>query len=68
MSATQFFSFLTDGSTDVGNTMVELVLILYCQKDKEAHEIRSCTQYLAVVNLAQSNAEGLIDSLEKALR
>ena len=56
-----------DGSTDAGNMEVELVLVLYCQKDDVAHEIRSCTRYLAVVNPTHSNAEGLINSLDKAL-
>ena len=68
MSTTKFFSFLMDWSTDAGNTEVELVLVLYCQKDDVAHEIISCIWCLAVVNPTHSSAEGLIDSLGEALR
>ena len=57
-----------DGSTDAGNTEVELVLVLYCTKDDVAREIRSCTRYLAVVSPTHSNAGGLIDCLGQALR
>ena len=68
MSTTKIFSFLMDGSTDAGNTEVELVLVLYCTKDDVAREIRSCTRYLAVVSPTHSNAGGLIDCLGQALR
>lgn len=30
----KFFSFLMDGSTDSGNLEVELVLVVFCVKDK----------------------------------
>lgn len=68
LSDVRFFSFLMDGSTDAGNKEQELVLVLFCSKDDEAQEIRSCTRYLSVGNPAQSNAEGLIDCLGGALR
>ena len=63
-----YYSFFMDGSTDAGNTEVELVLVLYCTKDDVAREIRSCTRYLAVVSPTHSNAGGLIDCLGQALR
>ena len=53
---------------DAGNTEVELILVLFSEKDDVAREIRSCTRYLAVVNPTHSNADGLIDSLGEALR
>ena len=67
MSTTKFFSFLMDGSTDAGNTEVELVLVLYCKRGDVAHEVRSCTRYLAVVSPTHSNADDLIDCLGRAL-
>ena len=67
LSVIRFFSFLMDGSTDAGNKEQELVLVLFCIKDDEAQEIRSCTRYLSVGNPAQTNAEGLIDCLGDAL-
>ena len=68
LSTTIFFSFLMEGSTDAGNTEVELIQVLFSEKDDVAREIRSCTRYLAVVNPTHSNADGLIDSLGEALR
>ena len=68
LSTTKFFSFFMDGSTDAGNTEVELVLVLYCCKDDVAREVRSCTRYLAVVKPTHSNAEGLVECLGQALR
>lgn len=67
MSTTKFFSFLMDGSTDAGNTEVELVLVLYCKRGDVAREVRSCTHYLAVVSPTHSNADDLIDCLGRAL-
>ena len=55
------------GSTDAANTEVELVLVLYYCKDDVAHEIRSCTRYLTVVDPTQGNAQGLIECLGRAL-
>ena len=52
LSTTKLFSFLMDGSTDAGNTEVELVLY----------------SYLAVVKPTHSNAEGLVECLGQALR
>ena len=66
-TSTLFFSFLLDGSTDAGNVEQELVFMLFCYKDDNAKEIRSCTRYLAVVNPAHTNAEGLVACLGRAL-
>ena len=66
-SNTPFFSFLLDGSTDAGNIEQELVFMLFCYKDDNAKEIRSCTRYIATVNPTRANAEGLIASLSTAL-
>ena len=56
IATTKFSNFLMDGSTDAANTEVELVLVLYDCKDDVAHEIRSCTRYLTVVDPTQGNA------------
>ena len=67
ISSTPFFSFLLDGSTDAGNVEQELVFVLFCYIDDNTKEIRSCTRYLAVVDPARTNTEGLIDCLGRAL-
>ena len=43
-----FFSFLMDGTTDVGNQEDELIVPLYCSKDATAQEITPGTCYLSI--------------------
>ena len=45
-SSIKFFSFLMDGSTDSSNTENELIMIVYCKKDDNAQEMRSCIRYV----------------------
>ena len=47
-SSVRFFSFLIDGSVDAGKVEDELIVILYCMKDKLSKEIRSCTRFFSV--------------------
>ena len=63
----QFFSFLMDGSTDTSNTENELIMIVFCKKDDDAQEVKSCIRYVSVEALSKGDAEGLIDSLNSGL-
>ena len=47
-SASNFYSFLMDGSTDTGNVEDELILVQYCIQDGAAQEIRSCVRYVSL--------------------
>ena len=38
LSASHFYSFLTNGTTDAGNIEDELVVIMYCERDVAAGE------------------------------
>ena len=67
-SSVKFFSFLMDGSTDTSNTENELIMIVFCKKDDDAQEMRSCIRYVSVEALSKGDAEGLIDSLNSGLR
>lgn len=68
LSQITFFSFLMDGSTDAGNTVQELVFLMFCTKDDSTKEIRSNTRYLAVLNPVSTTSEGLIDCLGDAMK
>ena len=51
-----------------GNKEQELVFVLFCIKDDEAQQIRSCTRYLSVAHpIHTTSGEGLIDCLGHAL-
>ena len=67
-SSVKFFSFLMDGSTDTSNTESELIMIMYCKKDDNAQEMRSCIRYVSMEALLKADAEGLMDSLNSGLR
>ena len=62
-----FYSFLMDGSTDAGNVADELIAILYCLKDDEAQEVRSCIRFLSVQVPTRADAGGLIRCLCSAM-
>ena len=68
LSTAHFFSFLMDGSTDAGNVEDELIVILYCKKDDDKEEIKSCVRYFAVKVPKKANAGGLIECLGIALK
>ena len=48
MSSRHFYSFLTDGSTDVGNVDNEVIAVVYCKRDDKAAEIKSYGRYVSV--------------------
>ena len=66
-STSKFFSFFMDGSTDCGNTEVELVLVAFCVKNDEAYETQARCWYLALVKPTRADAEGLLSCLGEAL-
>ena len=68
LSTAHFFSFLMDGSTDAGNLEDELIVILYCKKDDDKEEMKSCVRYFAVKVPKKANADGLIECLGIALK
>ena len=47
--ATNFLSFLMDGSTDSGNLEQDVVFVVFWKKDSETQQICPVTRYLAVV-------------------
>ena len=67
-SSVKFFSFLMDGSTDASNTENELIMIVFCKKDDNSQEMKSCIRYVSVEALSKGDAEGLINSLSSGLR
>ena len=67
-SASNFYSFLMDGSTDAGNVEDELVLVLYCTQDTAAQEMRSCVSYLSLEVSTKADADGLIKCVGNALQ
>ena len=56
-----------DGSTDCGNTEIELVLVTFCVKNDEAYEIQARCRYLALVKPTRADAEGLLSCLGEVL-
>lgn len=40
--------FLTNGTTDAGNIEDELVVLLYCERDDDAGEVKSYARYFTV--------------------
>ena len=68
LSTLNFYSFLMDGSTDIGNVKDELLLIQYCTHYAAAQEIRSCTRYLSVEVPSKADSSGLIQCVGNALR
>lgn len=60
LSSVHFFSFLMDGSVDVGKVEDELIVILYCMKDNSSEKIRSCTRFFSVQAPSRADAAGLI--------
>ena len=61
--STRFYSFLMDGSTDVGNVENELIVVLYCKKDVEAQEMKLYTRYFSIQVPHKADANGLIECL-----
>ncbi len=68
LSTSHFYSFLMDGTTDAGNIEDELIVILYCEKNDAAGEIKSCARYFAVEVPKRADADGLIACLGNALK
>ena len=62
-----FYSFLMDGSTDVGNIEQELVVVLTSFKDDAAEEIRSQTRFFNLQAPERADASGLVKCLSKSL-
>ena len=67
LSNSHYFSFLMDGTTDLGKVEDELVVVLYCKQDDVVKEIRACARYLSVVT-HKADTDGLVDSLKEALK
>ncbi len=65
-SASNFYSFLVDGSTDAGNVEDELILVQYCTQDAAAQEMRSCVRYLSLEVPMKADADGLIKCVGNA--
>ena len=68
LSSAHFYSFLMDSTTDAGNIEDELIVILYCEKDDAAGEIKSCARYFTVDVPKKADANGLIACLGTALK
>lgn len=62
-----FYSFLMDGSTDVGNIEQELVVVLTSFKDDAAEEFRSQTRFFNLQAPERADASGLVKCLSKSL-
>ena len=67
LSSTHFFSFLMDGTTDVGNVEEELIIIMSFCKDHTAREVRSFARYFNVDVPKNASADGLIACLQQTL-
>ena len=57
-----------DGTTDAGKIEDELVVIMTFCKDDAASEVKSFARYFSVEEPEKADAQGLIASLQKALR
>ena len=66
-SSVKFFSFLMDGSTNTSNTENVMIMIVYCKKDENAQEMRSCIRYVFMEALLKSDTEALVDLLNSGL-
>jgi hypothetical protein len=51
LSSRHFYSILMDGSTDKGRIENELFVILFCKRDDEIQEVRTCARYLCVLEM-----------------
>ena len=60
LSKAQYFSFLMDGSTDIGNVEDEVVALVYHTKDDATEEIKSCARYFSVQVPEKADADGLV--------
>lgn len=68
LSKTHFYSFLMDGSTDAGKVEDELVVIMFCTKDRETERVRSCVRFFGVeVPEGRADADQLIHCLGRVL-
>lgn len=67
LRSSHFYSFLMDSTTDAGNIEDELIVILYCEKDDTASEIRSCARFFEVAVPKRADTDGLIACLGSAL-
>lgn len=56
-----------DGSTDKGRIENELFVILFCKKNDEIQEVKTCARYLCVQEPLKADSDGLIGCLSKAL-
>ena len=68
LSLLNYVSFLMDGTTDAGRVEDELIIIVYCLKDENVKEIRSCTRIISVEAPKKVEATGLIKCLENGLQ
>ena len=68
LSSAHFYSFLMDGTTDAGKIEDELVVIMSFFRDDSAGEVKSAARYFSVEEPEKADADGLIASLQKALR
>ena len=63
-----FYSIMMDGSTDAGNVLDEMVVLLNNCKNDDTREITSVTRYCSVHSPNRADATGLIGSLKHALQ
>ena len=64
----KFFSFLIDGTTDVGNQEDELVVLVYCDKNEATSQITTCTCYFSVHTPSRADASGILSCIRDALK
>lgn len=67
ISASKFYSFLMDGSTDAGNLEQESIIILFCQKDDSTRKLKSCMRFLSMATPERADADGLLKCLSQSL-
>ena len=68
LQAINFYSFIVDGSTDVGRIEDELVMMMFCKRNEKAEEIKSCVRYLSIEVPGRADANGLIKCVGNALK
>ena len=68
LSSCHFYSILMDGSVDKGRVENELFVILSCKKDDNLQEIRTCARYFCILEPTRSDADGLVQCLDSALK
>ena len=68
LSSCHFYSILMDGSVDKGRVENELFVILFCKKDDNLQEVRTCARYFCILEPTRSDADGLVQCLDSALK